>query len=68
MTAFYFFGKSQKSVKRNNKICDAFVEILQNMPNLSNGLKKEDSSPAHKSMSYTLTLNIDISLKLAFDV
>lgn len=56
MTTLYFFGKSGKSIKRNSKICDAFIEILQSMANLSNGLKKQNSARVRKSRSYTLTL------------
>lgn len=40
MTTLHLFVKAGKSNKRNSKICNAFIEILQSMANLSNGLKK----------------------------
>lgn len=57
MTTLYFFGKSEKSIKRKSKICDAFIEILQSMANLSNGLKPQNSAKVHKSRSHTLPKN-----------
>lgn len=37
-------------------MCDAFIEILQSMANLSIGLKPQKAAQAHKSRSYTLIL------------